>query len=141
MIRKITLTIWYRVLLHDMYKAACTAHTYTVYVVQSLICRPLDSPHKIQIPWILMKLQTMISEKVNTTGCFGAAQYAMEGRNRNFPLLSCPPALLKVTPLVAVIELVIWKFISTDRRKQLDGTMYQWISPYGVWWKCSISKL
>ena len=30
--------------------------------------------------------------------------------------------------------MVIGKFISMDKREQLDGIMYQLISPYGVWW-------
>ena len=57
----------------------------------------------------------------------------MMGMNRIsvFP----PMTWLKATLLVAVLlKVVIWKFISMDRREQPDGAMYQWISPYGVWW-------
>ena len=75
----------------------------------------------------------MSSRKVKTTGFFWAAQYSMMGINRN----SVFPPWLKVTPSVAVLlEVVIWKYISMDRGEQLDGAMYHWISPYGVWCGC-----
>ena len=48
-----------------------------------------------------------------------------------------PLTWFQATPLVAVLlEAVVGKFISTDGREQSDGTMYQWISPYGVWFIC-----
>ena len=53
--------------------------------------------------------------------------------NSVFPPLTWLMILLQ---LIAVLLEVIWNFISTDRREQLDGTMYQWISPYGVWCGC-----
>ena len=77
----------------------------------------------------------MTSWKVKTTGSFMATQYTMMGMNRNSVL---PPLTwLKATLFVAVLlEVVIWKFISTDRRVQLDGAMYHWISTFGVWCGC-----
>ena len=77
----------------------------------------------------------MTSQEVMTTGYFGAIQYTMIGGYgiSVFP----PPAWLKAILLAAVLlEVVIWKFISTDGRVESDGTMFQWISSYGVWCVC-----